>query len=97
VIGHRHSLLNIAVHVNVRVGRRDARTTLVALGIAAAQLKGSDKPDGLPLVRVLATLVIVTAGFVVAAWMTSQRTGRRRVAAEELRPPRTPHRRPAEG
>ena len=60
--------------------------TLVALGLAAAQFLGSDTPDGPPLVHVLATLVIVTGGFVVAVGMTRYRESRRRIDAEEFSP-----------
>lgn len=60
--------------------------TLVALGLAAVQFLGSDTPDGPPLVHVLATLVIVTGGFVVAVGLTRYREGRRRIDAEEFSP-----------
>lgn len=60
--------------------------TLVALGLAAAQFLGSDAPDGPPLVHALATVVVVTGGFVVAVGMTRYREGRRRIDAEEFSP-----------
>ena len=60
--------------------------TLVALGLAAAQFLGSDAPDGPQLVHVLATVVIVTGGFVVAVGMTRYREGRRRIDAEAFSP-----------
>jgi len=60
--------------------------TLVALGLAAAQFLGSDVPDGPQLVHVLATVVIVTGGFVVSVGMTRYREGRRRIDAEVFSP-----------
>lgn len=59
--------------------------TLVALGLAGAQLLGGG-PSGQELVRVLATLVIATGGFVVVVGLVRYREGRRRIDAADYRP-----------
>jgi putative membrane protein len=60
--------------------------TLVALGLAGAQLLGGEQGSERTLVLVLATLVIVTGAFLVLVGLVRYRDGRRRIDAAEFRP-----------
>ena len=56
--------------------------TLVALGLAAAQFLSRDVVPGVPIVRMLSTLVIGAGAFVVVVGLWRYRTGSRRINAE---------------
>lgn len=53
--------------------------TLIALGLAAAQLLGRDADPGIPLVQVLSTVVIATGAAAVVIGLYRYRRGRRQI------------------
>ena len=60
--------------------------TLVALGLAGAQLLGGESGQERFVVLVLATLVIVTGAFLVLVGLVRYRDGRHRIDAAAFRP-----------
>ena len=60
--------------------------TLIALGIAAGQFLTLDAAPGVPLVRVLSTIVIATGGFLVGVGTYRYRANRERIDVAEFRP-----------
>jgi putative membrane protein len=60
--------------------------TLVALGLAGAQLLGGESDQERLVVLLLATLVIATGGFLVMVGLVRYRVGRRRIEASDFRP-----------
>lgn len=60
--------------------------TLIALGIAGAQLLTLDGAAGVPLVRVLSTILIVTGAFLVVVGTNRYRVNQVRIDAAEFRP-----------
>ena len=60
--------------------------TMVALGLAGAQLLGVENGQERLVVLVLATLVIVTGAFLVLVGLVRYRDGRGRIDAAEFRP-----------
>jgi inner membrane protein YidH len=62
--------------------------TLVALGLAAAQFLARDVAPGVPIVRMLSTLVIVTGAVLVIVGAIRYREGQRRIDEDVFRPAR---------
>ena len=60
--------------------------TLVAVGIAAAQFLSQDVGTGLPLVRLLATVVIATGVFLVAVGVYRYLDGREKIDTAAFQP-----------
>jgi putative membrane protein len=60
--------------------------TLIALGIAAGQLLTLDTAPGVPIVRLLSTIVIATGAFLVSVGTFRYRTNRQRIDAATFRP-----------
>jgi putative membrane protein len=60
--------------------------TLVALGLAGAQLLGGGSSVDRSIVLLLATLVVVTGGFLIMVGLVRYRVGRRRIDAGDFRP-----------
>jgi putative membrane protein len=60
--------------------------TLIALGIAAAQFLSHDTVPGVPLARVLATILIVTGVALVAVGAVRYSTGRERIERGSFAP-----------
>jgi putative membrane protein len=60
--------------------------TLIALGIAAGQFLTLDVAPGVPLVRVLSTILVVTGGALVALGLYRYRSNRARIDHRDFRP-----------
>ena len=62
--------------------------TLIALGLAAAQVLDPDVLPGVPVVGTLSTVVIVMGAFTVGVGLYRYRVGARRIDDEVFRPAR---------
>ena len=60
--------------------------TLIALGIAAGQFLTLDTAPGVPIERLLSTIVIATGAFLVSVGTYRYRTNRARIDTAEFRP-----------
>jgi putative membrane protein len=60
--------------------------TLIALGLAAAQFLARDVLPEIPVVRTLATLMILMGVFTICTGLYRYRKGAERIEAEEFRP-----------